>query len=157
MWRIAGIMTSLLIFCMRAAGMTNDMVFTLWHIIRHDFILLTWILNLIIQFIIRLYTELAIVKVSHRIRDCVFWARLYTGTRGVCIFLLPEGQRPQLDTVQFPPNVSSGIPCVSTHVSIQNPRWPVKQELQLLLVWFPVAQKYRNTKLITICLGPWGC
>lgn len=51
--------------------------------------LLTWILNLIFQFISCLQTELAIVKVSHRIRGCVI--RKYSS------------QRTHLDMVQFLP------------------------------------------------------
>lgn len=60
-----------LLFWYSVWGLTNDMVFIMWHVIRHDSPLLTWILNLIIQFISCLQTELAVVKADHRIRDCV--------------------------------------------------------------------------------------
>lgn len=112
-------MTSLLIFSMRAVGMTNDMVFIMWHLIRHDSTLLTWILNLIIQFISCLYTELAIVKVSHRIRDCVFVKDLKDTDQ-----FLPIRWTPQLSQT-----------CVHS-----NPWWPVKQELHFLWSGFQWPQ-----------------
>lgn len=99
--------TSLLIFSMRAVGMTNDMVFIMGHIIRHDSALLTWILNLIIQFISCLQTELAIVKVSHKIGDCAFAKSCKV------FFSLPEGQRTR------PIILFNGIFNFARHASIQ--------------------------------------
>lgn len=116
---------SLLIFSMRAVGMTNDMVFIMWCIIRHDSTLLTWILNLIIQFIRCLST---VVKVSHSIRDHAF-GKDYTKDCREC-FLLPEGQRSCLGTGQ------SSNPNFSKLCIHANLRPPVKQELHFLLFGF---------------------
>ena len=135
-WGIAGMMTPLLIFSTRALSITNDVVFTMWQIIRHDSTLLTWILNSIIQFIsLCTDTGLQIVfleGIVHRLLGCAFH--------------LPEGQRPQLDR--------SSISTNHTHFylleSLTFLRLCLSQTgAALSLVWFPVAQKCRNTKLIT--------
>lgn len=97
MWRIGRMMIPPLILGIRALGMTNDMVFIKWHITRLDSPSLTWILNLIAQFISCQQTVLAIVKVSPRIRDCVFGESFYNVQHGVLfVFFLPGGQRTDL-------------------------------------------------------------
>lgn len=88
--------------------MTNDVVFIMWHIIRDDSTLLTRILNYIIQFISRLQTELAVVKVSHRSKDCVFGKKKST----------------HIDTAQF--TQVKVVLCSEIH------SFPVEQELHVL-------------------------
>lgn len=81
------------------------MVFIMWHVIRHDSPLLTWILNLITQFISCLQMKLAVVKVDHRIRDCV----LGKDTGSYCFCCLKDKEhththcRQQTDRVHFIP------------------------------------------------------